>query len=444
MRTTSATRTPATPYASPLLARDHSGLPPALVQVAEHDPIRDDGLRYAAALRGGRCPGADDHLRRHAARLPVVPKLCRSAQALGEVCAELHAALEPAGPRRRRAPDPPRRGARRLTRRAPRPRVRRRSVPFDPLARIRSSASAAWRGVLGDHVASRSIRSVTVPPMKGLVESSVRGGAVVLRLRDLGRQGRPCVGDRGAGREVEALVGAGGISVLVVDGGHWLLRSSTRRNQFRSTSVMSPEQPQQGPAVTAGRRPRGPGSSRSARWSSPPAWRGRSRAQPSRAGALVGVERGHGRGRDWSTAVRCCHRSPTAPRGGRLPVPQDPGVPMTTFDAPAGPLPAYAATPDGDGPWPGVVVVHDAFGMTDDVRRITDRFAANGLPGRRAGAVPPGQPADLRRDDAAVGGEGVRPAVDDVLAAAAPCAPTTGAPGRSARSASAWAAGSPS
>jgi acetyl esterase len=39
------------PYASPLLAQDHSRLPPALIQVAEHDPIRDDGLRYADALR---------------------------------------------------------------------------------------------------------------------------------------------------------------------------------------------------------------------------------------------------------------------------------------------------------------------------------------------------------------------------------------------------------
>src|SRR5690349_12278060 len=49
-----------------------------------------------------------------------------------------------------------------------------------------------------------------------------------------------------------------------------------------------------------------------------------------------------------------------------------------TYPAPAGPLPAYFAVPDGAGPWPGVVVVHDAFGMTADVKRITDRFAANG------------------------------------------------------------------
>jgi len=39
------------PLAAPLLARDHSGLPPAYVAVAEHDPLRDDGVAYAETLR---------------------------------------------------------------------------------------------------------------------------------------------------------------------------------------------------------------------------------------------------------------------------------------------------------------------------------------------------------------------------------------------------------
>ena len=38
------------PRVSPLFAPDHRGLPPTLVVVAGQDPLRDDGLRYAAVL----------------------------------------------------------------------------------------------------------------------------------------------------------------------------------------------------------------------------------------------------------------------------------------------------------------------------------------------------------------------------------------------------------
>lgn len=42
-------------------------------------------------------------------------------------------------------------------------------------------------------------------------------------------------------------------------------------------------------------------------------------------------------------------------------------------------LVAHLAVPAvGDGPWPGVVVVHEAFGLNDDIRSHADRFAAAG------------------------------------------------------------------
>lgn len=37
-----------------------------------------------------------------------------------------------------------------------------------------------------------------------------------------------------------------------------------------------------------------------------------------------------------------------------------------------------AVPPVGTGPWPGVVVLHEAFGLTDDTRQQADRLAAAG------------------------------------------------------------------
>ncbi|HEY6794623.1 MAG TPA: alpha/beta hydrolase [Kineosporiaceae bacterium] len=47
---------PRDPLISPLLAPSHAGLAPALIQTAEHDPLVDDGSRYAAVLRAAGVP----------------------------------------------------------------------------------------------------------------------------------------------------------------------------------------------------------------------------------------------------------------------------------------------------------------------------------------------------------------------------------------------------
>ncbi len=87
------------PDASPLRADDHSGLPPAIVVTAEYDPLRDDGLAYAQALRSAGVTVThhhyDDMIHSFFALVNVLE---RGNQAVRQVGEEIRAAVARAAP----------------------------------------------------------------------------------------------------------------------------------------------------------------------------------------------------------------------------------------------------------------------------------------------------------------------------------------------------------
>ena len=54
-------------------------------------------------------------------------------------------------------------------------------------------------------------------------------------------------------------------------------------------------------------------------------------------------------------------------------------MPSIELETPAGPIDALLDIPEGSGPWPGVVVVHDAFGYQPDKEAISERIAGAGF-----------------------------------------------------------------
>jgi carboxymethylenebutenolidase len=53
-------------------------------------------------------------------------------------------------------------------------------------------------------------------------------------------------------------------------------------------------------------------------------------------------------------------------------------MPEVLISTPHHQLKSYLATPKGEGPWPGVIVLHDIFGLTDVTRKHADWLAEEG------------------------------------------------------------------
>ena len=79
--------------------------------------------------------------------------------------------------------------------------------------------------------------------------------------------------------------------------------------------------------------------------------------------------------------------------------------------------PQHLSIPDGEGPWPGVVVIHDIGGLSHDIRRACDRLAAAGFLALAPNLIEPGR--QLRCVMAMVRAlrSGAGPAVDEIVAA---------------------------
>jgi len=87
----------ANPYAFPLAARDHGGLPPATVVTAGYDPLRDEGVAYADALSAAGVAvthrNYDDVVHGFFGML-ADPSLDRAHEAMADVTADLRALFD--------------------------------------------------------------------------------------------------------------------------------------------------------------------------------------------------------------------------------------------------------------------------------------------------------------------------------------------------------------
>ena len=56
----------------------------------------------------------------------------------------------------------------------------------------------------------------------------------------------------------------------------------------------------------------------------------------------------------------------------------EPVTQMATFQSESRQLEGYLARPEGEGPVPGIVVIHEAYGLNENIKDITRRFADQG------------------------------------------------------------------
>ncbi|WP_208607350.1 alpha/beta hydrolase [Streptomyces curacoi] len=79
------------PYASPLLAEDHAGLPPALILTAECDPLRDEAEEYARRLRSSHVTATTQRYNGALHVFFLLPWLTAAQQARQDITAALRA-----------------------------------------------------------------------------------------------------------------------------------------------------------------------------------------------------------------------------------------------------------------------------------------------------------------------------------------------------------------
>lgn len=83
------------PYASPLKAPDLSGLPPTVTVIAGHDPLRDEGRAYAAALHSAGVPTVVRYFEGGVHGFMTMPSLDICTRARTQACTSLAELLDP-------------------------------------------------------------------------------------------------------------------------------------------------------------------------------------------------------------------------------------------------------------------------------------------------------------------------------------------------------------